>query len=294
MRPSAVDVRDMRDPSPSDPLPRLLDELLGDDAADPAVDARVRAVLCAAHERFRQAPDEVTRRRHLSGAHRARRRVAARRRLGRVARRGAVAAIVLYALAAAGLLPDGLQRTVADAGTVVGVRLPSPGPSAPAGGGPDAQLREDVDGRPPPREEDVEETSSPPAPEGPEGQDDGASAHAGDRRPPPPAREHASERATEALAAAGPAEPPAERSREAVAAGRPEDGTGRREGPTSGTPGSSSRPRHTDDRSPDADAPPGHHGDGRGDGPGDGPPDHRGDGPGDGPPDHARGGGPRG
>ena len=123
----------MRDPSPSESFTRLLDELLEDGAADPAHDARVRAVLQTVHEQFTEAPDEVTRRRHLSQGARVRRQVAARRQAARLARTATVAGILLFALAAAGALPDGLQRTVANAGTVVGVTLPPPSPATPAG-----------------------------------------------------------------------------------------------------------------------------------------------------------------
>jgi hypothetical protein len=235
-----VDERDMHDPSLPEPLPHLLDELLEDGAADPADDARVRAVLHAIHEQLPAAPDEVTQRRHLARAARVRRQMAAQRQAARLARTAAVAGILVFALAAAGVLPNGLQRTVANAGTVVGVSLPSPSPAAPAGEDGDPQIHEIGDERSPASEDDDSSATGPPpatGPPAPTGQQEGAAkaaAHADDRLPPP-ARQQAAAQAAQARAEAGPAPQAHERAHEAVDAG-PDNGNGNGTGRGNGNP----------------------------------------------------------
>jgi hypothetical protein len=147
-----------------DPLQHLLDDLDGDDLDDPALDPRVEAVLLAMHERLTEPPDEVTRHRHLAEARRTARRTRRARRAGSLGRLSAVAAVLVLVLATVGLLPATLQQTVADAATLVGITLPTPGPT-PAGEELPAETPQiseigDVGGTPSSGTEDAEETEA--------------------------------------------------------------------------------------------------------------------------------------
>jgi hypothetical protein len=290
----------MRDPSPSEPFTHLLDELLEDGAGDPVADARVRAVLRTIHEQVPEPPDEVTQRRHLARAARVRRQVAARHQAARLARTAAVAGILVFALAAAGVLPDGLQRTVASAGTVVGVSLPSPSPATPAGEDGDPLIREIGDERPPRTDDggDGEESAGPPTSSDQRATGAEAAAHADERRLPPAAHREAADRAAQALTEAGPAQQADDRAHEAVAAGpananargdgaqgRPETGPARGHGHDAGESEerATARASSTSDRGgppgrggPQANqGPSGQRGPGTGNGPsGNGPPSH--------------------
>jgi hypothetical protein len=157
------------DADPAAPAAAEPDDLVDEHAA-------VQALLGTITTRLTEAPDELTRRRHLA----AMRRAGTRSLLLRVAQRtGAAAAVALVAgglLAGGGLLPDPVQREVADRAAQVGIELPRPASPDEAGSEP-----RDADEAP--------ETVEPAAPDetprperGPAGADDHGRATSDDAR----------------------------------------------------------------------------------------------------------------